>query len=64
MLRLTYCALAPCDWSKGALDAPPGGGDWSLAEEPSAVAESVLDALEIAEDSVKVRDPVPKSFWQ
>lgn len=36
------------------LDAPPGGGDWFLVEEPRGVGEAVLDALELAEDSVKV----------
>ncbi|CAN0432812.1 unnamed protein product, partial [Ectocarpus fasciculatus] len=36
------------------LDAPPGdGGDWFSVEEPTAVGEAVLDALELAEDNVK-----------
>lgn len=37
------------------LDGPPGGGgDWFTVEEPTGVGEAVLDALELAEDNVKV----------
>lgn len=37
------------------LDGPPGGGgDWFAVEEPTGVGEAVLDALELAEDNVKV----------
>lgn len=39
---------------QGGLDAPPGGGDWFEVDEPRSVGDSVLDALEVAEDSVKV----------
>ncbi len=45
---------------KVGLDGPPGGGDWFGAdadkpvEEPTGVGEAVLDALELAEDNVKV----------
>lgn len=36
------------------LDAPPGGGDWFSVDDPRGVGEAVLDALELAEDGVKV----------
>lgn len=43
-----------CGFQVG-LDGPPGGGgDWFAVEEPTGVGEAVLDALELAEDNVKV----------
>ena len=44
----TLCSL------QVGLDAPPEGGEWFSVEEPRGVGEAVLDALELAEDSVKV----------
>lgn len=46
------------------LDAPPGGGDWFSVEEPRGVGEAVLDALELAEDGVKVVRTSPKEPQQ
>lgn len=37
------------------LDGPPSGGDWLSVAEPIGVGETVFDALELAEDNVKVR---------
>lgn len=47
------------------LDGPPGGGgDWFAVEEPTGVGEAVLDALELAEDNVKVcKLNKSKSLW-
>lgn len=45
---------------QAGLDAPPGDdgtGDWFSAQEPTGVGEAVLDALELAEDRVKVSRP-------
>lgn len=53
-IGVSVCLTDFADDGQGGLDAPPGGGDWFEVDEPRGVGESVLDALEIAEDSVKV----------